>query len=96
VFYSGSQFPDDYRNTLFVASHGSWNRAKRTGYKIVRAIFTDGKPTGEYEDFLTGFVTPDGNVWGRPVGLVVDKDGALVMSDDASGTLWRIRYNKPK
>lgn len=92
VFYTGKQFPKEYNNTLFVASHGSWNRSKRTGYKIVRALFNKGKPTGEYEDFLTGFVTPEGNVWGRPVGLAVDNDGALLMSDDASGTIWRIRY----
>ncbi len=92
AFYGAASFPTDYHGDLFVALHGSWNRAKRTGYKIVRVHLTHGAPNGEYQDFMTGFVTPEGNVWGRPVGLTVAADGALLVSDDASGTIWRIVY----
>jgi glucose/arabinose dehydrogenase len=92
AFYTGKQFPAEYRNDLFLAVHGSWNRALRTGYKLVRVKFKDGHATGEYEDFMTGFVTGNGEVWGRPVGVVVAPDGALLMSDDGSGTVWRVAY----
>jgi glucose/arabinose dehydrogenase len=94
IFYEGEQFPDDYRGDAFVAFHGSWNRAKRTGYKVVRIPLDQGRPKGVYEDFLTGFVTPEGNVWGRPVGLTVAKDGSLLVSEDANNTIWRITYKK--
>jgi glucose/arabinose dehydrogenase len=90
--YTGTQFPEAYRNDIFVALHGSWNRARRTGYKVVRVLLKDGKPTGAYEDFMTGLVTPDGNVWARPVGVGVAKDGSLLVSEDANGTIWRITY----
>jgi glucose/arabinose dehydrogenase len=92
VFYTGRQFPADYRNHAFAAQHGSWNRARRTGYKVVRIPIRDGKATGEYEDFLTGFVTPEGNVWGRPVGVSVGREGSLYVTDDGSGTVWRVTY----
>ena len=92
TFYDGEQFPSAYRNDAFAAEHGSWNRARRTGYKVIRVPVRDGKATGEYEDFLVGFVTKDGNVWGRPVGVAVAKDGALMVTDDASGTVWRVAY----
>jgi glucose/arabinose dehydrogenase len=92
AIYTGRQFPVAYRNDLFVALHGSWNRAQRTGYKVVRVRLRDGRPTGEYEDFLTGFVTADGDVWGRPVGVVVAADGSLLVSEDANGTVWRVSY----
>jgi glucose/arabinose dehydrogenase len=85
-------FPRDYDGDAFVALHGSWNRAKRTGYKLVRIKLNEGVPRGEYQDFLTGFVTNDANVWGRPVGVVVAHDGALIVSEDANGTLWRITW----
>ena len=91
-FYDGAMFPASYRGSAFVALHGSWNRRQRTGYKVVRVIVKNGVPTGEYEDFLTGFVTPDGNVWGRPVGVAVAKDGALLVSEDGNGTIWRVSY----
>jgi glucose/arabinose dehydrogenase len=91
--YTGRQFPPSYRGDIFVALHGSWNRARRTGYKIVRVLLRDGRPTGAYEDFMTGFVAADGAVWGRPVGVVVTADGALLVSDDGSGTVWRITYD---
>jgi glucose/arabinose dehydrogenase len=92
AFYTGSQFPAAYRNDIFVALHGSWNRARRTGYKVVSVTLHDGKPTGGYEDFLTGFVTANGNVWGRPVGVAVAPDGSLLVSEDANGTIWRVSY----
>jgi len=93
TFYEASQFPAEYRGNIFAAEHGSWNRSKRTGYKVIRVIVKDGVPTGEYEDFATGFVVNDSEVWGRPVGITVDKDGALLVSEDASGTIWRITYS---
>jgi glucose/arabinose dehydrogenase len=90
VFYEGDNFGADYSGDAFVSLHGSWNRGKRTGYKVVRLLFKDGKPTGVYEDFLMGFVASDSDVWGRPVGVAVSADGALFVSDDGSGTIWRI------
>ena len=90
--YDGSQFPADYRGNIFAAEHGSWNRSKRTGYKVIRVIMKNGVPTGEYEDFATGFVINDSAVWGRPAGVTVDKDGALLISEDGSGTIWRVTY----
>jgi hypothetical protein len=83
-------FPREYLGDAFVALHGSWNRSHRTGYKVVRVRLKDGAPTGEYQDFLTGFVVDDAHVWGRPVGVAVARDGALLVSDDASNTLWRV------
>ena len=93
-FYTGDQFPAEYKGDIFAAFHGSWNRKKRTGYKVVRVLFghSTGKPRGEYEDFVTGFVTPNGNVWGRPVGITVAKDGSLLFSEDGNGTIWRVSY----
>jgi glucose/arabinose dehydrogenase len=83
-------FPAEYRGDAFAAEHGSWNRTIRTGYKIIRIRLHDGIPTGEYDDFLTGFVVDDASVWGRPVGVAVLHDGALLISEDGNGTLWRI------
>jgi len=93
-FYDGDQFPAEYRGDIFAAFHGSWNRTRRTGYKIVRVPFDhdDGQARGEVEDFVTGFVTPNGDVWGRPVGIAVAKDGSLLFSEDAHGTIWRVSY----
>src|SRR5882724_1551416 len=95
-FYAGDQFPAEYKGDIFAAFHGSWNRKKRTGYKVVRVPFdpSTGKPRGEYEDFVTGFVTPNGNVWGRPVGITVGKDGSLLFSEDGNGTIWRVSHRK--
>ncbi len=90
VFYDGDQFPAEYKGHAFVALHGSWNRAKRTGYKIIRVAIKDGVPTGEYEDFVTGFVISDASAWGRPVGVAVAKDGSLLFSEDGNGTIWRV------
>lgn len=94
TFYDGTQFPSDYRNDAYITFHGSWNRSNRTGYKVVRMIMRDGKPTGAYADFMTGFVVDDNSVWGRPVGVTVAKDGSLIVSEDAGGTLWRVTANK--
>ncbi|TGR24084.1 MULTISPECIES: sorbosone dehydrogenase family protein [unclassified Mesorhizobium] len=93
AFYDGKSFPEEYRGDAFVTLHGSWNRGNRTGYKIVRLLFKDGKPTGEYEDFMTGFVASNGEVWGRPVGVAVAGDGSLIVSEDGNGTIWRVTYN---
>ncbi len=92
TFYDGTAFPADYRGDGFAAEHGSWNRAKRTGYKVIRIRMKDGVPTGEYEDFMTGFVLNDSEVWGRPVGVTVARDGALLVSEDGNGTIWRITH----
>jgi hypothetical protein len=91
TFYTGTTFPAQYRLDGFASEHGSWNRSKRTGYKVIRVPQKDGVPTGEYEDFLTGFVTPDGDVWGRPVGVTVAHDGALLVSDDGTNSVWRVQ-----
>jgi glucose/arabinose dehydrogenase len=91
-FYTGKMFPNEYKNEGFAAQHGSWNRTRRTGYKVIRVPQNRGVPTGEYEDFMTGFVTPEGDVWGRPVGVAVARDGSMLVSDDGSNTIWRISY----
>jgi len=85
-------FPRQYRGNIFAASHGSWNRTGRTGSKIIRIRLHHGVASGEYQDFLTGFVIDNSHVWGRPVGVTVAHDGALLVTDDANGTLWRIAY----
>ncbi len=95
AFYNGEQFPAEYKGDMFLALHGSWNRSKRTGYEVVRVpLHQQGKASGEYEDFLTGFVTDEGAVWGRPVGIAVAKDGSLLVSDDATQVVWRLSYGK--
>jgi glucose/arabinose dehydrogenase len=95
MFYTGTQFPAEYRLQAFAAEHGSWNRARRTGYKVIWTPVKDGVPTGEYVDFMTGLVTADGDVWGRPVAVTQTLQGALVVSDDAGDCLWRIRHVRP-
>jgi glucose/arabinose dehydrogenase len=94
AFYTGRDFPAEYRGDAFVTLHGSWNRGMRTGYKVVRLLFKDGKPTGEYEDFMTGFVVSDDEVWGRPVGVAVARDGSLFVTEDGSGTIWRVTHQQ--
>ncbi|WP_435015336.1 PQQ-dependent sugar dehydrogenase [Tundrisphaera sp. TA3] len=96
AFYTGKSFPEAYHGDAFAAEHGSWNRERRTGYKVIRVPFDGTKATGEYEDFLTGFVTPEGDVWGRPVGVSVARDGALMVTDDGSNTVWRITHEGRK
>jgi glucose/arabinose dehydrogenase len=92
TFYTARQFPAFYRGGLFAAEHGSWNRSKRTGYKVIFVPITNGHANGEYVDFMTGFVAPGGQVWGRPVGVTVAADGALLVSDDGSNSIWRVSY----
>jgi glucose/arabinose dehydrogenase len=96
TFYTANSgaaaFPAEYHGDIFAAFHGSWNRSSRTGYKVVRVRLNHGVPTGEYDDFLTGFVVDGRSVWGRPVGVAVAHDGALLVTEDGNGTLWRIAY----
>jgi glucose/arabinose dehydrogenase len=92
AFYTGKSFPREYQGDAFVALHGSGGRSQKTGYKVVRILQKRGVPTGEFEDFLTGFILPDGTVFGRPVGTAVGKDGALLVCDDANGTIYRVAY----
>jgi glucose/arabinose dehydrogenase len=97
VFYDGELFPAAYRGDIFAAQHGSWNRRVRCGYQVVRVPMHGGtRATGEYQDFLTGFVTPSGQVWGRPVGVAVASDGALLVTDDGSGSIWRVSATGPR
>ena len=99
IFYNASSgasaFPAEYVGDAFAVLHGSWNRSFRTGHKIVRLPMKNGKPTGEYVDFLTGFITADGGAWGRPVGITVLKDGSLLLTDDGANLIYRISYSKP-
>ncbi|MFL6463962.1 MAG: PQQ-dependent sugar dehydrogenase [Bryobacteraceae bacterium] len=92
TFYGGKQFPKQYQGDVFAAEHGSWNKAKRAGYEVIRVPLQNGKANGVYEDFLTGFVTPEGGVWGRPVGVAVASDGSLMVTDDGSKSIWRVSY----
>ncbi|HEX6177877.1 MAG TPA: sorbosone dehydrogenase family protein, partial [Thermoanaerobaculia bacterium] len=86
--------PAKYRRGAFVALHGSWNRARRVGYSVIHVPFRDGQPSGGYDDFIEGWATDpsDRAVWGRPVGLLVLRDGSLLVSDDGSGVIWRVTY----
>jgi glucose/arabinose dehydrogenase len=91
TFYDGKEFPKEYRGDLFAAEHGSWNRAQQSGHEVVRVPLDKGHASGAYEDFLT-FLGPDGQAWGRPVGVAVGKDGALYVTDDSSRAIWRVSY----
>jgi glucose/arabinose dehydrogenase/cytochrome c2 len=90
TFYDATAFPPKYRGGAFASLHGSWNRGKRTGPKVIAVPVQGGVPTGDYEDFMTGFVVDDDAVWARPVGIAVAHDGALFVSEDGNGTIWRI------
>jgi glucose/arabinose dehydrogenase len=93
TFYEGKQFPAEYSGDIFAAEHGSWNKAVRVGYEVIRVpLHQSGHASGEYEDFVTGFVLPNGDVWGRPVGITTAPDGSLLVSDDGSNSIWRISY----
>jgi glucose/arabinose dehydrogenase len=95
TFYNGKQFPAEYQDDIFAAEHGSWNRSPRAGYEVIRVpLHQTGHATGEYEDFLTGFVIDDETVWGRPVGVATAFDGELLVSDDASGSIWLVSYTR--
>src|SRR5258708_12904391 len=94
VFYTATSgvaaFPVEYHGDIFAAFHGSWNRSVRTGYKVVRVRVNHGVATGEYDDFLTGFVIDDDRVWGRPVGVAVAHDAALLVTEDGNGSVWSV------
>ncbi len=93
VFYPNTgEFPQQYKGDAFVSEHGSWNRQNRAGYEVIHIPLHDGKADGSYEDFLTGFVTKDGQVWGRPVGVTVGQDGSLYVTDDGSRSVWHVTY----
>ena len=93
TFYDGDQFPPEYRGDIFAGEHGSWNRSVRAGYEVIRVpLHQTGKASGEYEDFLTGFVLDSGDVWGRPVGVTAASDGSLLVSDDMSNSIWRVSH----
>jgi glucose/arabinose dehydrogenase len=93
TFYQGDKFPAEYKGDIFASEHGSWNKAVRVGYEVIRIpLHGTGHASGEYEDFVTGFVTPNGDVWGRPVGMTEAPDGSLLVSDDGSNSIWRVSY----
>jgi glucose/arabinose dehydrogenase len=83
-------FPKEYEGDVFLALHGSWNRGIRTGYKVIRVFMKNGVPTGQYQDFMTGMVLSDRDVWGRPAAVTVAADGALLVVDDGAGVMWRV------
>lgn len=90
VFYSGNLLPARYQGGAFIGQHGSWNRNPRSGYKVIFVPFANGKPAGKPEDILSGFVDEGGNAQGRPVGVVVDNTGALLVADDVGNVIWRV------
>jgi glucose/arabinose dehydrogenase len=93
TFYDGKQFPAEYQGDIFACEHGSWNRTVRVGYELIRVpLHQTGHASGEYEDFMTGFVVDNGHVWGRPVGVTAATDGSLLVTDDGSNSIWRITY----
>jgi glucose/arabinose dehydrogenase len=92
TFYPhAGEFPKQYDGNAFAAEHGSWNRANRAGYEVIRIAMHNGHADGSYEDFLTGFVK-DGQVWSRPVGVTVAKDGSMFVTDDGSRSVWHVSY----
>jgi glucose/arabinose dehydrogenase/mono/diheme cytochrome c family protein len=95
TFYHGKQFPAEYQGDIFAAEHGSWNRSVRVGYEVIRVpLHQTGHASGQYEDFMTGFVVDNGHVWGRPVGITVAQDGSLLVTDDGSNSIWRISHTE--
>jgi glucose/arabinose dehydrogenase len=93
AFYQGPQFPSEYQGDIFSSQHGSWNKDNRVGYEVIRVpLHQTGHADGEYQDFLTGFVLPNGDVWERPVGITVASDGSLLVTDDGSNSIWRVSY----
>jgi glucose/arabinose dehydrogenase len=95
-FYTGKLFPDEYRNNVFIAEHGSWNRSKKTGYRVVRVVLDSRNRVVRHEPFVEGWLQRDArgkeSVWGRPVDVLVMPDGSLLISDDLAGAIYRVRY----
>ena len=94
AFYNHTAFPNQYHNGAFIGQHGSWNRTTFSGYKVVFVPFKNGKPNGEPQDFLTGFIANVDEVYGRPVGIVVLPDGSILVADDSANTIWRVRVDR--
>ena len=92
TFYDGKQFPSRVQRRHLRGRARLLEQGRRAGYEVIRVPLNNGKATGEYEDFLTGFVTADGKVWGRPVGVAVAPDGSLIVTDDGSNSVWRVSY----
>ena len=90
AFYNAALLPQHYFGGAFIGQHGSWNRKPHSGYKVIFVPFANGMPSGDAEDVLTGFLDKDGNAQGRPVGVVVDKAGALLVADDVGNRIWRV------
>jgi glucose/arabinose dehydrogenase len=95
AFYDGTLLPAHYRNGAFVGQHGSWNRRPQSGYKVIFVPFANGVPDGDAQDILTGFLDPGGHALGRPVGLAVARDGALLVADDVGDSVWRLTPRAP-
>jgi len=93
TFYDGAGLPEKYRSGAFIGQHGSWNRKPFSGYKVIFVPFADGKPSGQPEDILTGFINEQGEALGRPVGVVADAKGALLVADDVGNVIWRVSGN---
>jgi len=96
VFDDKNSFPEKYKGGAFIGQHGSWNSSKLVGYQIAFVPFKNGKPSGDVEPFLTGFVADKENnkIYGRPVGVAFTSDGTLLVADDAGNTIWRVSYKK--
>ena len=92
AFYTGASFPGLFRGGAFVGEHGSWNRTELNGYKVVFIRFAGGRPVGKPMTFVNGFIGPDGKARGRPVGVAIDRTGALIIADDVGNTVWRVSY----
>ena len=96
AMYTGTSLPESYRSGAFVGEHGSWDRTPLNGYKVVFVPFSGGKPSGVAQDVVTGFLDADGHTThGRPVGLAIDRSGALLIADDVGNTVWRVSSAAP-
>ncbi|MGO4838204.1 sorbosone dehydrogenase family protein, partial [Rhizobiaceae sp. 2RAB30] len=95
AFYTASMLPQSYRGGAFVGEHGSWDRDRFNGYKVVFVPFNDGQPNGKAQDVVTGFLNDKGEARGRPVGVAIDKSGALLVADDVGNTIWRVSTTAP-
>jgi glucose/arabinose dehydrogenase len=90
AFSAGTLLPQQFRDGAFIGQHGSWNRDPPAGYKVIFVPFKDGRPDGMPTDVLTGFLSPDGDAYGRPVGVAIDAKGALLVADDVGNAVWRV------